>query len=389
MDNISQETRDFLIVAGILVLGGFGFLFWNSSGKPTESSEAREPVVTPSFYDRKITCKIDPKLKSFVKCDDKNEVIKFFQGEDSETPLFEIQSEELLNECEDRECRNVEIPKELKVSGATQSPRIISLIFPNYISEESLLDVIKEEFKKVPPVVGDEIHVKFLPAPENTFFARYDYINMQARIINYRRNKNKVIELFRVDPPASENSEPEDAFMGKERGAFYSFSDLRGKLGEYFEQLPDSEEKNRSISEFLQEVVDLEKSEKKQVVILGVDDTITFPKARSYPLDETGYSWFTTYQKRFNTDIFANNRQCTQSGYKGCKLKDTWDESFSEYYIRQNEEKILVGMKSKFSKDNFFVELVSLSDEEKDDFQRERDVVLEALAKLVTDKVTY
>ena len=389
---MSQETKDFLIVAAILALGGWGFLTWQNnnpsqSSHSTPSQEMFDAVPQAEEQPRdKITCKIEPELKDFVKCDKETRDIQFFTDEKKEIIMFSIGAEELLSECENNQCKNVEIPSELKQI-TNDNPRTLSLIIPNYLTKEEIIDVIRKGFKKNPPSIGDDIQIHFLSYPGKSFVAEYAFQDVKVDIINYHRNKNKVLHFIHQEKEAIESI----GFVVEEQMYFYSFLDFEEKLSEFLTEVPISPvTKDISFAQLLQNVGKVSVNEKTQVVVFVLDKTVQFPKAKSYALEDQGYSWFYTYQQRYNNDIRRNNRSCAQNGYQNCRLKEFWEESFAEYYVRHTEQKLFPILTYRFPSDKikFMILDPSIDPTDKTSLEAEKEMIFDTIQGILKEKVT-
>ena len=388
---MSQETKDFLIVAVILGLGGWGFLTWQKNNAPITPHSV---TVQESYYAEeaeevskdKIICKVEPELKSFIQCDKKTHAIKFYTDEAREHLLFEIAAEDLLAECENNQCENVEIPRTLKQFN-NDNPRSISLIIPNYLTKDEIIEVIRKGFKTDPPNIGDDVQIHFLSYPDKSFVAEYAFLDFKANIINYYRNKNKVVHILPVEKKESKNT----GFVLEDKNYFYSFADFETKLGAFLKDTsPPPITKDMSFHQLVQNIGKVTDNDKSQVVAFILDKTIQFPKARSYELDDQGYSWFYTYQQKYNNDIGNRNRACTQKGYQGCKLDFLWEEPFHEYYLRHTEDTLLPLLNYRFNPDK--IEFIILDPRievtDKTPLEAEKERIFEALEDMLKEKVT-
>ena len=387
---MSQETKDFLIVSIILGLAGWGFLTWQKNNPSTPPSANQETYYAEDGAEEvskdKIICKVEPELKSFIQCDKKTHAIKFYTDEQKENLLFEIAAEDLLAECENNQCENVEIPRELK-QFSNDTPRTISLIIPNYLTKDEIIDVIRKGFKNSPPHIGDDIQIHFLSYPDKPFVAEYAFLDFKANIINYYRNKNKVVHILPLEKKSVKNT----GFVVEEELFFYSFADFETKLSEFMKDItPPPITKDMPFSDLVQNIGKVADNNKSQVVAFVLDKTIQFPKARSYELDEQGYSWFYTYQQKYNNDIGKNNRACTQKGYQGCKLDFLWEEPFSEYYVRHTEENLFPILNYRFPSDkiDFIILDPRISAMKKTPLEAEKEQIFETLEDLLKNKVT-
>ena len=388
---MSQETKDFLIVALILALGGWGFLAWSKNNPQLPSLTDSEPVSEYSETGEQVTkdkiiCKIEPELKAFMKCDKKTHAIQFFVDESKENLLFEIEAEALLSECENNQCKNVEIPKTFK-RFTNENPRTISLFIPNYATKQEILEVIRKGFKTDPPNMGDSIRVHFLSSPDQSFEAEYTFLGFKANIINYYRNKNKVIHLI----PEAKKGKQDTGFVLADQTSFYSFADFEAKLTAFLDDVPrPSVMENIPFAQLLQNLGKITENDKTQVVAFVLDETIQFPKARSYELNDQGYQWFYTYQQRYNNDVGRNNRTCTQQGYKNCRLEHFWEELFSEYYVRHTEAKLFPILNYRFPSDKIEILILDprIDATKKSDLEAEKEKIFGTIQELLRDRIT-
>ena len=138
---MNQETKDFLIVVLILFFGAGIFLVWKNPTPPSVPESQVQIPASPSHEKERIICRMDDDLQDFVKCDRNNNLIRFYSDETKSKKLFEVEMKILLDECIDRECKDFAIPKEFLTIDSDQIPRVISIIIPDLVKIDDILDL--------------------------------------------------------------------------------------------------------------------------------------------------------------------------------------------------------------------------------------------------------
>ncbi len=384
---MSQETKDFLIVSAILLVGAAFYWAWNKpvSLPPAPAPQPQEvPVVSETIEEQnqppapnknRIICKTDKWLKKTAQCDKEGENVTFYADKYRTKEVGSLPLSYLLEECVNQECVGMEVDLPLHTEGKN-----IVLVFPHVPSLGNVLELIKKGLADTPPVAGDhiELHIMDIDA---RFAADFESRVIKADVINYHRNKNKVISLYAEEPEVEEGED----FLGEGGNRFFSFSDFETQLKNYLSEIKTPPvDKEYSIAEILQFVTALPDSALIPYwFVVGLDEGVTFPKARSYAVDAQGYSWFYTYQKRYNSNIQVKNRTCRSAGYQNCRLAETWDEPFSDYYIRQAAPGITDRVRFTLGTNNLHLKLMDMNFEDRSPLQTEKEQILQKLEKLI------
>ncbi len=382
MSSFSREIKDFLIVAIILVLGGWGFLKWQEIAPAKTDDQMKEERKG----EQKIVCKVDKELKDFVKCSKNGDLIQFYLDRARSQKFFEIETQKLLDECENRECKNFHIGEDLKNFAVEPGINTISVFIPNLLSGEDLQKLIADVFAKNTPQVGDEIKIHFLSVPDEVFVAEYAFFDIRSDIINFRRNKNKVIRIFAS--PKKEKKEKDFSF--KEKELFYSPSDFETKLQAFLAEKSGVSEEAVSVSNIFYEVTRVVPSEgRKQTALFFLDDSISFPKARYYELNAEDYDKFYANQRYYNRKAEQENAACEAQNEEGCEIKLLWTESFANYYIRRTRDQLIdsVELRVSYSPNNFDLMFLYALPEERSSFQVEKETIIRELEDLLKEKI--
>ncbi len=382
MNGFSQEIKDFLIVAIILFIGGWGFLKWQEMNPP-EPREVKEKIA---LADQKIICKVDRNLKDFVKCSKNGDLIEFYLDKAKSKKLFDIETQVLLDECDNRECKKLEITEDLKNYAEDSSLKTISVVIPQLLEESLLQGMVTQIFAKNPPRIGDTIKVQFLSHPESVFVAEYAFFDIRADIINFRRNKNKVIRIFAG--PKKDKREKDFSFAEKE--LFYSAADFETKWQAFLteKRLTSGSKKDLTISNaFFEATQVVPEEERKTIVIFVLDKNIQYPKARYYELNAEDYDKFLRNQRYYNRKVTEENAACEANEREDCEIKLLWTESFAQYYIRRTKDEIIDSLDAALPEGAVEIQFVSAERSEKDAFQAQKESIIDELETLLKNKI--
>ncbi len=378
-----QETRDFFIAVFIIGLGAFGFWIFGESSS-LNAPQTKEEKIEAKKSSQKILCSIEGELSGYAKCGKGGEIVHVFADKKKTEKLFTIETQKLLDDCDNKECNDIEILDEQKTYTAEQTPKNVSVFVPNYLTEKKLIEFIRKGFDTGSPKPGDEIRVHYLSGRGNSFIAEFDFVGIKADVINFHRGKNKVIRLF-----AAEKKQTNDRdFFDEEKILFYSANDFEKKLSKFMNKIKKPETASlMSFTGLIHEITKLPQNDKKQVLIFALDDAVTFPKARSYAFNPTGYSWFYAYQRDYNKDLERENEFCRTRSETQCEIKRPWKESFAQYYMRQIGTNLVPDFSVKYPKNKIKVLLLMPEISDKTYFQIEKERTIQELEKVVEERL--
>ena len=386
MAKLSQETKDFLIIGTILLAGGVAYALWQNE-KPTTDHNPIS-IVEPSYEitappsEHKIICKIDADLKPTTKCDKQGKFINFYTDKTKDEVLFELEIETLLAECEDQKCENVALSSDL--IQIDTDPQAISLLLPHHTEAKTITNLIRRGLINTPPKIGDEIQIHMATLPDAVFTAQYAPPDIRADIINFRRNKNKVIRLY----SAKNGKATKEDFVLESKKTFDSFPDFEAQLQTFLEENQSDLVKNIDLADFVQEIANTPKDGLTHTILMGLNDSIRFPKARSYALNAQGFGWFYTYQKRYNKGINSDNSACRNNRSSGCRYKTLWEETFTDYYVRHITPKVIEPLNFNYATNKIALQLLDLEEAPRSPLQTEREAILQGIRDRLLEKIT-